>query len=225
MGIDQPKVEYNLPDTTPLILNSGIFLLDQAGKPVGIFKLRADNKRLCIQRRSVHPGITDLASRVLVRKLNKIIGFYKIDIPFPLYERPEYSTSSDDELEEFESGLIKYFENYRISEKDLEPHIPRLIKKSRRVLKQRLKEDYPHKQLSDKQKWFYHLVAPLYTTFKKYLTDLETKEVVVKPYVIFHYLAHLLIACKIEELDPKRHHHPVYEKIKTYNYRHRNHLN
>ena len=209
-SIDKQK----LSEHKPIILNSGLFLLDDHNeKPVGIFQLRADRKELCARKTKTIPGITDLALRVMIPKLNKIIVEYRFGIA------ALQSILINQMVEDFERDFLKFLDDRGLAKNELEPQLSQFKKKARRQVKGMANEWYPSKGPTKKQEWFWGLINPLYFMLDKYLTNLETKTSTVTQTDIFHYIAHLLIACGIEKRDNKRGHKPVFERIKKYAYR------
>jgi hypothetical protein len=219
--IDKKKLQEHLPK----LLNSGLFLIDANQKPIGLFKLKNNkNKELCIRKSSIVPNLPELNLRIMVRKLNRTIFCYKNNIPHSPYIA--FDWDGDDLVNEFEFGFKKYLEDQMFQLDELQPHLNKLLKKAKRILKSNYEKDwYPNrKELTEKQEWFYNLISPLYGYFNKYLTDRSTRKCRVSKTDIFHYISHLLIACGLEKNDPQRSHMPVFEKIKQYNHRHENYL-
>ena len=193
------------------IRKSGLFLLDNEDKPTGIFKLIGGTKELYTTKVWTIPKITDLALRVMINKLSRAILKY--------LSGPSGSINWPQELQEdFRSDLLQLLNNYALHESKLKPRFSEFITKANLEIK-KLNEGYNPKGLTEKQWRFSQLIRHLYAIFDKYLIDLEKKESQVNQNNIFHYIAHLLIACGIENRDSERGHWPVFEKIKRYAYR------
>lgn len=217
-SVDQEKLKSHLP----IVLNSGLFLLDDDHRPIGLFKLRnSRNKELCKRKNSIIRDLPELNCRVVARKLNRIIYYYKNNIPRSIYLT--FDWDSDDLARDFEIGIKKYLESQMFQPNELQPHLDNLIKKAKRVLKKKYEQDWfpTRKKSKDKERYFLDLIAPLYAIFDKYLNDRKKS---VNQTNIFHYISNLLIACSIEKTDPQRGHMPVFEKIKQYNSRHSKYL-
>ena len=218
---EYPPDEKELKKHLPKVLKSGLFSLGEDGKPNGLLRLVGKTKTLS-QRKSTVSNIPDLNLKIVAWKLNRIIFSYKQDIPHSIYLT--FNSDINEDFDDFKAGLIKHMENHDLLP-ELQPQIDSLLKKAHRVYKKKYQNDwYPdRKELTKKKKWFSNLVSPLYSIFKKYLTDQEKKRL-VNDTNIFHYIAHLLIACDIETKDPARGHMPIFEKIKRYNLRHSKYL-
>ncbi len=201
------------------ILNSDLFLLGPDKKPTGLIGLTPGNKKLSRSKNNVIPNIPELNLRIMASKLNRIIYCYKTDSPRSVYL--SYEMDTHEELEDFEDRLLKFLEYNLFRRDELEPLLSKLIKKAKRVLKKKYEEDwYPgRKKMTEKQKWYFNLIAPLIAIFKKYLNDQATEKTAVTKTDIFYYISHLLIACGIEKSDTKGSHKPVFEKIRRYYYR------
>jgi len=205
------------------VIGSGLFLFDSDQKPIGIFKLRTPQKWLCKRKSKIIPNIPELNLRVMARELNRIICCFKNDIPPSKFGG--YDVDFKQDIDDFKSRTVKYFEDNLLHKNELETELTKLFNKAGRVLKKKYEyEWYPDmKKSSQKNKWFYNLIAPLYGTFNKYLNVKNNKNTITQTDT-FHYIAHLLIACGIEKSDAQRGHQPAFDKIKQYNYRHSNYL-
>jgi len=207
-------------------VNSDLFLLDSDKKPIEIFELRSHQKLLYKRKSKIIPNVPELNLRIMTRELNRIICCFKDDIPvskLASYDN-ELEVDFKQDIDDFKSTLLKHLENYSLYKNELEPELKKLLNKVKRALKKKYKyERYPgRKNLSQKKKWFYYLIAPLYSTFNKYLSNNNQKPITQTD--TFHYIAHLLIACGVERSDPKRGHLTVFDKIRQYNRRHSNYL-
>jgi len=209
---ERPSTKVKPSDFHSFILNSGIFLRDNSEKPIGIFKLQGDNKNLCKEDRNVLSDITELALRDMIRKLDSKIFAY-------LHDPPDFQKLQKEYFEMFEPEFLKFLGNWGFQKDELDPQYSEFLRKVHRKLKKKVQEWWPSKVPTKAHILFWHLINPLYGIFEKYLTDLETKECVISQDEIFHYIAHLLIACDIEAPDNKRGQWPIYEKIKRYAHR------
>lgn len=206
-----------------VILNSGLFLLDEDQKPIALFQLRGDNRKLYTTKLRTITGIDPLALRVMIRKLNKCILNYKYDMS----DSQKIETFVDDLANDFHAQILKLIHNYNIQEEELEPQFSRFIQKADKIVRKRSKEDWflqPSGQRKkagrkEKQARYQGLIYPIKNVFRKYLKNLETGKRDVRETNILHYISHLLIACGLESLDPDRGHKPIFEKIKMYEYR------
>ena len=207
----------------PVILNSGLFVLDDNNKPIALYRLQARTKKPYKRKSKVVFDIPSLYLRVLANKINHIIYCYKNNIPHSPYIG---GLDIDKELNDFESQVMKILGNHLIQKDEVEPHLTKFINKAKKVLKIKFeKEWFPeNKDLTKKERWFYYLVSPIYGFFDKYLTDQKTGKRPIPQDDIFHYTSHLLISSGIEEIDIGRGHFPLYEKIKQYNQRHDKYL-
>jgi len=211
-GREVPIDEKDLHACKDKILKSGLFLLDDEKKPTAMFKLKSGNsKKLCVMRSKVIPGIDGLAVRVMTNKLSGVILRYLAG--------PPDSFSYVRELQDlFETDLVRLLHNYNLEEKELQPRYTQFRRKVNEKLKEH-NEQLDPKPLSKTEMRFYLFIRPLYAIFEKYLTDQEKKKLRTNQTDIYHYIAHLLIACGLEKRDRKRGHWPVFEKIRQYAYR------
>jgi len=184
------------------IIKSGLFMLDEKDKPIGIFKLTNPDKRPYTSKVKTVEEIDDLCCRAMINKLARAIVEYKQNPLKPI-----------DWVEEikghFETDFIQLLSNYSIDRKQLEPRYAHFVSKVNSNIRN-LNQSLNIKPLTEKQRKFYGLVKPLYTYLDKYLRSPIEKKLKVSRTDIFHYIAHLLIACGLEEKDPHRGHRQVY---------------
>ena len=192
------------------ILHSGLFKLDDRGKPVGLFRLTPRGKTLSKKR--ILPGKNCQGDEI---RLRKISGELVKDLAIKIndYLRgPRIYNSVESVANEFENELVGLLQNWDFSPKDLQPYYDKLVNKAKKKLKRHLTPlDKKMSRWGTKESLrFAALAGYLRNSFLAYtgedlgITDLN------------YYVAHLLIACGIETNDYKT----VYNKISKAYYRH-----
>lgn len=190
------------------IINSGIFKLDEHGRPIGIIKLAAD--------KSLSGGYRELNGRPRA-KLRDLITELSIEVASFLKAPPDkHSHSLSELLEEFETGLLSYLTDpghgWGLKKEELSPHLDRLVNKAEKIIKRKSEPRTRKIKLRDTKRTHRRdaLVFRMHQLFCVYWPEREGKTLPpLDPPDCNRYIAYLLKACEVEEGEPAT----IFERI------------
>ncbi|MDH3573515.1 MAG: hypothetical protein OET07_14890 [Desulfobacteraceae bacterium] len=189
------------------ILKSGIFKLDDKGKPIGIFKLRRTPE-------TPQAGPKDLSKHCHSLNKTEINGLIR-DLSFEMdnmISKPDTNPLIENVFSIYELQLKStLFKTLQFTEVELNPQLKQLIQKMRKVYIKKLKRgDYPgltgpRSQAFESAMW----VDILMSIFRKYID--------IKDVDALTYLSHVLKASGIEKGNIKA----VFNRIRKRRHDHR----
>ena len=190
------------------ILNSGIFKLDDTGKPIGVIKLEEGTKIL-----SRKPKYTQSPSSSLNKLINSMaeeIGDYLYISKHDVIDNVKiFEAYQDRTIEVFKKDLVEVLKKYHFTRKELGQQYTEFLKKAGKVIKKKpffgmTKEKMGKKSYNEpfhKSILVFLLMSDLNLST---LFDRSSKD------DLFHYISYLLDACEIEKGEHKK----IFNRIK-----------